>query len=126
MIEFLVGNYMVDRANHNKKIKEGFIDEMDSLPLFDMNEKGAVAALIVSLIISFITAYIAYQCNSCENAGVRFIVTLFAFFFSGFYLVYYFIVYIIFDAQCSGTKDFLTVKRKTDKPGKKKKSKRKS
>jgi hypothetical protein len=126
MIEFLVGNYMVDRANHNKKIKEGFIDEMDSLPLFDMNEKGAVAALIVSLIISFITAYIAYQCNSGENAGVRFIVTLFAFFFSGFYLVYYFIVYIIFDAQCSGTKDFLTVKRKTDKPGKKKKSKRKS
>lgn len=124
MIEFLVGNYLVDVANHKqkKKIKEGFIDEMDSVPLFDMNEKGAVAALIVSLIISFITAYIAYQCNSGENAGVRFIVTLFAFFFSGFYLIYYFIVYIIFDAQCSGTKDFLTVKRKL---GKTKKSKRK-
>ena len=55
--------------------------------LIAINEKGAVAALIVSLIISFITAYIAYQCNSGENAGVRFIVTLFAFFFSGFFFV---------------------------------------
>ena len=122
MIEFLVGNYLVDRVNHKKKLKEGFVDEMDTLPLFDVNEKGAVAALIVSIIISFITAYIAYQCNSNENGGVKFIVTLFAFFFSGFYLIYYFIVYIIFDAECNGTKDFLTLPKNR----KKRKSRRKS
>ena len=122
MIEFLVGNYLVDKTNYNKKLKEGFIDEMDTLPFFDINEKGAVAALIVSFVIACITAYIAYQCNAGENAGVRFIIKLFAFFFSGFYLIYYFIVYIILNAKCSGTKDFLTLKKKSTK----KKSKRKS
>ena len=112
MIEFLVGNYLVDKSHHSKKVKEGFVDEMDSIPIFDTNDKGAIAALIVSLIIACITAYIAYQCNAGENTGVRFLVTLFAFFFSGFYLVYYFIVYIILDAKCSGTKDFLPIRNK--------------
>jgi hypothetical protein len=113
MIEFLVTNYVVDKINHNKKLKEGFVDELDTLPLFDFNEKGAVVALVVSLIISVVTAYIAHQCNRNENSGVRFIITLFAFFFSGFYLIYYFIVYIIFDAKCSGTKEFLTFTKKS-------------
>jgi hypothetical protein len=107
MLEFLTGNYIVDRINHKRKVREGFADIMEPIPLFDPNDKTAVIALIVSLIISFITAYIAFQCNCNENAGVRFITTLFAFFFSGIYLIYYFIVYIIFDAQCSGTKNFI-------------------
>ena len=107
MIEFLVGNYIVDRINHKKKLKEGFTDTMDRVPFVDPSDKTVVAALIVSLVISFITAYIAFMCNGGENAGVRFITTIFAFFFSGIYLIYYFIVYIIFDAKCSGTEDII-------------------
>ena len=107
MMEFLVGNYIVDRINHKKKIKEGFTDTMERVPFFDVSDQTAVAVLIVSLVISFITAYIAFMCNGGENAGVRFITTIFAFFFSGIYLIYYFIIYIIFDAKCSGSDDII-------------------
>ena len=107
MIEFLVGNYIVDRINHKKKLKEGFTDTTDRVPFVDPSDKTVVAALIVSLVISFITAYIAFMCNGGENAGVRFITTIFAFFFSGIYLIYYFIIYIIFDAKCSGSDDII-------------------
>ena len=107
MMEFLVGNYIVDRINHKKKIKEGFTDTMERVPFFDVSDQTAVAVLIVSLVISFITAYIAFICNGGENAGVRFITTIFAFFFSGIYLIYYFIIYIIFDAKCSGSDDII-------------------
>lgn len=124
MLEFLIGNYVVDRHNHKKKIREGFADNMTELPVFDVSDGNAVAALIVSLIISFITAYIAYQCNKYENAGVKFLITIFAFFFSGIYLIYYFIIYVILDAECSGTNDFLKsatkVVKKKGKKGRKK------
>ena len=127
MIEFLIGNYIVDRKNHKRKIKEGFVDSLDPMPFFDFNDQGAVAALVVSLVIAFITAYIAFQCNSYANAGVRFITTLFAFFFSGIYLIYFFIVYIIFDDTCNGTKDIFkmtknietTIRKKKRKPRRK-------
>lgn len=123
MLEFLIGNHVIDRCNHKKKIKEGFADNMSDMPIFDVSDTNAVVALIVSLVISFITAYIAYKCNSAENAGVKFLITLFAFFFSGLYLVYYFIIYIILDAECSGTKDFLKSAAKVVKKGKGRKGK---
>ena len=107
MMEFLVGNYIVDRINHKKKIKEGFTDTMERVPFFDVSDQTAVAVLIVSLVISFITAYIAFICNGGENAGVRFITTIFAFFFSVTYFIYFFIIYIIFDAKCSGSDDII-------------------
>jgi len=125
MLEFLIGNYAVDRHRHTMKIKEGFAENMGEMPVFDVSDTNAVVALIVSLVISFITAYIAYKCNSAENAGVKFLITLFAFFFSGLYLVYYFIIYIILDAKCSGTKDFLkSVKQVSKKTTKGRKGKR--
>ncbi len=105
MIEFLVGNIIVDQIN-KRKHREHFNED---IVLNTFNNKQFIAGLIVSLIIAFITAYIAYQCNYNENGPVKFIITLFAFFFSGFYLIYYFIVYVIFDAKCSGTNDFVTL-----------------
>ncbi len=61
-----------------------------------------VSWIIVALIISFGTAYLAFTCNDKETPATRFIVTLFAFFFSGIYLIYYFIIYILLNKKCNG------------------------
>jgi len=56
--------------------------------------------IIVALLISFGTAYIAYECNEYEKPATRALSTIIAFFFSGFYLIYYFIVHVLFDRKC--------------------------
>jgi uncharacterized protein YybS (DUF2232 family) len=57
--------------------------------------------IIMALIISFGTAYIAYACNQFEKPATRALSTIIAFFFSGFYLIYYFIVHVLFDRPCA-------------------------
>jgi hypothetical protein len=57
--------------------------------------------IIMALIISFGTAYIAFACNQYEKPATRALSTIIAFFFSGFYLIYYFIVHVLFDRKCS-------------------------
>jgi len=57
--------------------------------------------IIMALLISFGTAYIAYNCNENEKPATRALSTIIAFFFSGFYLIYYFIVHVLFDRNCS-------------------------
>jgi uncharacterized protein YybS (DUF2232 family) len=56
--------------------------------------------IIISLIISFGSAYLAYCCNQFEKPATRALSTIIAFFFSGFYLIYYFIVHVMFDRKC--------------------------
>lgn len=56
--------------------------------------------IIMALIISFGTAYIAFACNQYEKPATRALSTIIAFFFSGFYLIYYFIVHVLFDRKC--------------------------
>ena len=56
--------------------------------------------IIIALIISFGTAYIAFSCNEFEKPATRALSTIIAFFFSGFYLIYYFIVHVLFDRKC--------------------------
>ncbi len=58
--------------------------------------------IILSILIGIGTAYLAYSCNLNETPATRLIVTLFAFFFSGIYLVYYFIIYILLNKKCNG------------------------
>ena len=57
--------------------------------------------IIIALIISFCSAYLAYCCNEYEKPVTRTLSTILAFFFSGFYLIYYFIYHILFDRKCS-------------------------
>jgi uncharacterized protein YybS (DUF2232 family) len=57
--------------------------------------------IIFAVLISLATAYIGYSCNQFETPATRALVTLIAFFFSGFYLIYYFIVHVLFDIPCS-------------------------
>ena len=59
-----------------------------------------VSWIIIALLISFGTAYIAYTCNEYEKPATRALSTIIAFFFSGFYLIYYFIVHVLFDRKC--------------------------
>ena len=59
-----------------------------------------ISWIIMALIISFGTAYIAFACNQYEKPATRALSTIIAFFFSGFYLIYYFIVHIMFDREC--------------------------
>ena len=59
-----------------------------------------VSWIIIALLISFGTAYIAYTCNEYEKPANRALSTIIAFFFSGFYLIYYFIVHVLFDRKC--------------------------
>ncbi len=58
--------------------------------------------IILSLLIGIGTAYLAYSCNYNETPATRLVITLFAFFFSGIYLVYYFIIYILLNKKCNG------------------------
>jgi hypothetical protein len=58
--------------------------------------------IILSVLIGIGTAYLAYSCNYNEIPATRFIITIFAFFFSGIYLVYYFIIYILLNKKCNG------------------------
>jgi hypothetical protein len=56
--------------------------------------------IIMALIISFGSAYLAFACNQYEKPATRALSTIIAFFFSGFYLIYYFIVHVMFDRKC--------------------------
>lgn len=91
---------------YSKKKKEKFENEGDeeeeeSSPIFQSN-KYPLGWMIVTFLIAFGTAYLAFTCNDKETPATRAIVTLFAFFFSGIYLIYYFIIYIFLNKKCNG------------------------
>lgn len=65
--------------------------------------------IIAAFIISFGASYLAYQCSINENPATRAIYTIFAFFFSGFYLIYYLIVHVILGYQCFDGKNISNI-----------------
>lgn len=67
--------------------------------------------IVLSILIGIGTAYLAYSCNLNETPATRLIITLFAFFFSGIYLMYYFIIYILLNKKCNG-KDISDIMKK--------------
>ena len=81
---------------HYTNLKEGF--ESNSS---DILTTIPTSWIIMAIIISIGSAYIAYACNEYETPATRALSTLIAFFFSGFYLIYYFIFHVIFDRKCS-------------------------
>jgi len=81
----------------NKEIKEGLVDNMVPSPI-------PMSWIVITLIIGFGTAYIAYYCNENETPATRALSTIIAFFFSGFYLIYYFIWHVLFDKPCKSGK----------------------
>ena len=89
--------FKVVESYSNHSLKEGLNFD------FENNDISGVPTswIIMALVISFGTAYIAYACNEYEKPATRALSTLIAFFFSGFYLIYYFIVHVLFDRKCS-------------------------
>jgi hypothetical protein len=81
----------------NKDFKEGLNFDFEKM---DQNNIPT-SWIIMALVISFGTAYIAYSCNEYEQPATRALSTIIAFFFSVFYLIYYFIVHVLFDRKCS-------------------------
>ena len=93
--------------------------ESQSIEKFESHKNDSEASLhripkswiIFSILIGIGTAYLAYSCNYSETPATRFIVTVFAFFFSGIYLIYYFIIYILLNKKCNG-KDIAEIMKK--------------
>ena len=54
----------------------------------------------ISLIISLLTANLAYNCNLKSDIVYKIMATLFGFFFSFIYLIYYFIRHILLGQKC--------------------------
>jgi len=92
MIElFAVYKVMESLNKKNENFTNDILSDDFNLP---------VSWIIMALIISFGSAYIAYSCNEYEKPATRALSTIIAFFFSGFYLIYYFIVHVMFDRKC--------------------------
>ena len=90
MLELFTAFQILEKYSN---INEGLIDD-------HFITKIPTSWIVFALLISFATAYIAYKCNYYETDATRALVTLIAFFFSGFYLIYYFIVHVLFDIPC--------------------------
>ena len=74
--------------------------EIDGNILSHFFNKIPTTWMVAAFIIAFGASYLAYECNSHENPATRAIYTIFAFFFSGFYLIYYLIVHVVLGYQC--------------------------
>lgn len=95
MIELMTAFGAIEKfSNENKEFQMN--DDIISYYLNKVEPSWIIAVLIVA----FGAAYLAYECSSAENPATRAIYTIFAFFFSGFYLIYYFIVHVLLGYQC--------------------------
>jgi len=75
--------------------------------------------ILFALLISFGTAYIAFSCNEYEKPASRALYTIFAFLFSGIYLIYYFIVHVLLDKNCDSRRINTIIKNSIIKNSKK-------
>lgn len=86
MFEYLICQFIKCQTND-----EQFMDYMGNVNMINH---------IFTLLVSFSTAYLAYQCNLKSGIIQRIIITILAFFFSGIYLIYYLLAHIVFGKQC--------------------------
>lgn len=109
MIEFFASAYYVNKINNkkekeNEKIKELFNnDENVTNYLTKKNINVDVLNLVsglIALVISILSAKLAFDCNSKKSDASQVVAVLFGFFFSGFYLLYYFIWHKILGNKC--------------------------
>jgi hypothetical protein len=102
MLEFFVVASQVEKVVREKKKEDKKIKELFGVTApegMDMNALSLVAGLI-ALVISLLTAKLAYECNIKRDQASKVVATLFGFFFSGTYLIYYFIWHTILKNKC--------------------------
>ena len=102
MIEFFL-TIMQIHNNQKTEEKESFQNNPpnlnDNIVNFFLNNIP-MSWVVAAIIISFGTAYLAFKCSDKESPATRAVYTIFAFFFSGFYLLYYLIVHVILGYNC--------------------------
>jgi len=91
MIELFALSKIIDKKHKKEHFNDNYQENTLNIP---------TSWIIMAIIISFGSAYLAYECNRYEKPATRALSTLIAFFFSGFYLIYYFIVHVLFDRKC--------------------------
>ena len=93
MIEFFITTMQIynNQKNNEESFQNNPLNLEDNLLNFYINNIP-VSWVVASIIISFGTAYLAFKCSNKENPATRAVYTIFAFFFSGIYLLYYLIV----------------------------------
>ncbi len=102
MLEFFA---LMSTLESKNKSKESFTSSL-SMGESSMGETGfdenmmKWSFVILSLLIAFATAYLAFSCNEDATPATRALYTLIGFFFCGFYLIYYFIVHVLFGYPC--------------------------
>ena len=71
-------------------IKESFSNN-EQKPITENKEMdmNTIILIVLGLVICIGTSYLAYSCNYNETPATRALYTIFAFLFSGIYLIYY-------------------------------------
>ena len=111
MLELLT---MMKSMQHSleKQSSERFENNKDNKNFVEGDiHKIPTSWIVLSILIGMGTAYLGYSCNLNETPATRFMITIFAFFFSGIYLLYYFIIYILLNKKCNG-KDIANIIKK--------------
>lgn len=83
--------------------------EIDGNILSHFLNKIPTTWIVAAFIIAIGASYLAYECSSQESPATRAIYTIFAFFFSGFYLIYYFVVHVLLGYQCFDGKNISNI-----------------
>jgi hypothetical protein len=108
MIELLTMMHVMKNSLEQESI-ERYENNKDNINFVEGDiHRIPTSWIVLSLLIAIGTAYLAYSCNLQESGATRLTITVFAFFFSGFYLLYYFIIYILLNKKCNG-KDISTL-----------------
>lgn len=84
-----------ERFSNNDFLDNDFRKKYNNFP-----DSVPMSWVFIMLLISFGTAYLAYCCSQYEKPASRAVMTIIAFFFSGFYLIYYFIYHVLLDKDC--------------------------
>ena len=107
MLEFFAVTSFSDKARKNKNKENKKINELFNTPDVPLKVDSTINfdALnfvlgIVALVVSILTAKLAYQCNIKRDQASQVVATLFGFFFSGTYLLYYFIWHFLLKNKC--------------------------
>lgn len=108
MIELMTAFGAIEKFS-NKETELEINNDILSYYLNKVETSWIVAALIIALG----AAYLAYECSAAESPATRAIYTIFAFFFSGFYLIYYLIVHVVLGYQCFDGKNISNIVKKT-------------
>jgi hypothetical protein len=90
-----------------------FFSNKEDKPITENKEMNmnTIILVVLGFVICIGTAYLAYSCNYNETPATRAIYTIFAFLFSGIYLIYYFIYHVILGKKCGSGKDISNIVR---------------